>query len=279
MNEASRRAGRFALKTLSPIAQNKMARALLTGLDDFICATLGRGGGSGWDHKGQVTALAKLANVGNRPIILDVGANNGEFVTALHDLIGKHDGEYHLFEPATNVVPHLQQRIIQIPNCTIIKQVVSDVDGCKVFNQATVGSGLGSIYERHDTSIQSREWLKLELPSITLDTYIGRCGIEHIDILKIDVEGAELDVLNGATHALSSGMIDTIMFEFGSANLNSRTQFSDFWWLFKRHGYRIYRVIPGGRYYELEKLDDRDEYYRGPTNYIAKLIQSKKSSA
>lgn len=53
----------------------------------------------------------------------------------------------------------------------------------------------------------------------TGDTYLEERGIAHVDILKIDVEGAEMSVLHGFENTLARGAIDLVQFEYGAINL------------------------------------------------------------
>ena len=59
------------------------------------------------------------------------------------------------------------------------------------------------------------------------------------------------------------------MFEFGSANVNSRTFFRDFWDLLTGYGYRVERIIPGGGTPPSAATPRDLEYFRGATNYVA----------
>src|SRR6185369_426870 len=45
---------------------------------------------------------------------------------------------------------------------------------------------------------------EIRVPVVTLDGYVERKGIERVDLLKVDVEGAELLVFRGAHRLLSS---------------------------------------------------------------------------
>ena len=62
-----------------------------------------------------------------------------------------------------------------------------------------------------------------------LATFCATEGIEHIHFLKLDVEGHEVAVLRGAQGMLNRGAISMIQFEFGPANIYSRSYFYDFW--------------------------------------------------
>jgi hypothetical protein len=60
------------------------------------------------------------------------------------------------------------------------------------------------------------------------------------------VHGHELQALEGAAELLRAGRIRAIQFEFGGANVDSRTFFRDFWnLLYGRFGYSLYQILPG----------------------------------
>jgi len=54
-----------------------------------------------------------------------------------------------------------------------------------------------------------------EAPATTLDAFVAEHGIERVDLVKIDVEGAELSVLDGAKETLST-MRPKVVLEFNS---------------------------------------------------------------
>jgi FkbM family methyltransferase len=74
----------------------------------------------------------------------------------------------------------------------------------------------------------------------TLDRFCESSGIGHIDFLKIDTEGHELEVLKGGASMLSEDRIDIIQFEFNEMNVISRVFLRDFYELLT--GFDIYRL-------------------------------------
>lgn len=106
---------------------------------------------------------------------------------------------------------------------------------------------------------------------MAIDDVVEEHGLDHIDLLKIDVEGHELSVLKGALNNLQRGRVRALTFEFGSGNINSRTFFHDFWDLLTPLGFRIFRVLPTGRLMPIREYYEDCEYFRGVTNYIAVL--------
>src|SRR6202040_3126414 len=102
----------------------------------------------------------------------------------------------------------------------------------------------------------------------TLDDVVIEVGVTCIDLLKIDVEGHDLDVLKGSTKAMEQGLIKLVQFEFGGCNLDTRTTLQDFWYFFQDFNFVIGLVRPVGRIQILERYDEFYEQYR-TTNFVA----------
>lgn len=117
------------------------------------------------------------------------------------------------------------------------------------------------------TSIYSRlpEFMNHSVTSekIILDTLAKHAGEQCVDVLKIDVEGHEMAVLEGAGKKLSE--IGIIQFEFGESQLNSKNSFRDFWDVLKE--FRVFRCVVDGLYL-IPKYSHWLERY-GTSNFIA----------
>jgi hypothetical protein len=86
--------------------------------------------------------------------------------------------------------------------------------------------------------------LSRRVPVTTIDAYLEEEGWPHVALLKIDTEGHELRVLEGAAVALSRGLVDCIQFEFNEMNVISRSFLHDFRTLLSSH--RFFRLLPRG---------------------------------
>lgn len=87
-------------------------------------------------------------------------------------------------------------------------------------------------------------------PSISLDSFVKRLKIKKINIVKIDVEGAEYKVLHGMKNLISEKRIDYLLIEINeNIHLFGFTH-SDIFNILKNSGYKIYIFRDGG----LEKL-------------------------
>lgn len=86
-----------------------------------------------------------------------------------------------------------------------------------------------------------------------------------IDYVKIDVEGHELDVLEGFGELINK--IKLIQFEFGGCNIDTRTFFQDFWYFFQEKEFLLYRISPRGCR-QIKFYTPREENFI-TSNYIA----------
>jgi FkbM family methyltransferase len=88
---------------------------------------------------------------------------------------------------------------------------------------------------------------EIEVDCTTVDDFCSQRGITSIDVLKIDTEGHELAVLNGAMQMLSSGAVRFVFLEYNSI-LPSRPRPAVPWLLLRRcsnhWGSNLWPAIP-----------------------------------
>jgi FkbM family methyltransferase len=131
-------------------------------------------------------------------VCFDIGGNVGYFALLMSKAAAA--GSVHVFEP--------------IPmNATLVK-ANAELNGLSnvLVNNVAVGAEEGSAnfsisidsaYSSMRATGRIAEAQSIEVPLITLDNYIDRTGIRKVDIMKVDVEGAEDMVLVGASALLS----------------------------------------------------------------------------
>lgn len=231
----------------------------------------GQGAGAGWDAN-EVKVAARLIR-SEYPIVFDVGANNGKWSSELAKLLSP-EASFHLFECAPLFVDALAEVSRSIGRAVHVNAAISDRAGTALLHYPAkpgLGGGLGSLHARSDVCVPQIEYAQIEAPTIRLDSYADENGIQTIDLLKMDIEGHELYAMQGAERLFVERRVKAMTFEFGSANVNSRTFFRDFWNLLTSHGFNISRIIPGGRLRPVERYSETLEYFRGATNYAAVL--------
>lgn len=103
-------------------------------------------------------------------------------------------------------------------------------------------AGTNSLYRRHGLKSEQgqTEIIRMDI----LDDYCEREDIGQIDLLKIDVEGHELSVLQGSTRMLSQGRIKRIQFEYGGTFIDARILLKDMFELLTAYSFLLYKIYP-----------------------------------
>ena len=142
---------------------------------------------------------------------VDVGANIGLYTTALAQLVGP-GGHVLAFEADPRNVEQLKRNVGLNGfdrRVSIHEVAVMESDGTVEFNMRATGySGHGSVhrYEGHETSTS--------VPTVSLDTVLEAESIDEVALLKVDVEGADMDVYAGARRALKRQAFRYILAEW-----------------------------------------------------------------
>lgn len=108
-----------------------------------------------------------------------------------------------------------------------------------------------------------------EVNVLTLDS-CQQLAFVQPDLVKMDVEGHELEVLKGVTETLRS--VQVVQFEFGGRNIDSKTFFQDFYCFFRDYGFDIFRLQQRGLL-PAESYTQLDETF-ATTNYFAQRRQA-----
>ena len=219
------------------------------------------GNGGNFEDSGEKYAMQYVKSlIGNvdTPVLFDVGANRGDYAKEL--LKHYKDVEIHCFEPATATYKNLCN---QIQSDKVIKNNFGLSDSCteSVLYYDAQSDGLASMYKRQ--CVEHAETISIKLD--TLDHYCEERNIAHIHLLKLDIEGNELNALHGAKRMIEEGNIDIIQMEFGGCNIDSRTYFRDFWNLLSPR-YKVYRVLLDGEEEITEYGDILEVFFC--TNYL-----------
>jgi FkbM family methyltransferase len=260
------RLGKRVAPALARVANMQRTRNPTRLLAIYLDILQGKGSGTGWDMTGEVSAaLAFLRDVAD-PVIVDIGANEGEWTRGIWQEL--HRGRYYAYEPQQACGARLTN--LPVPGLTLIQSAVSDRVGQINLYSDFAGSGLASFYQRAETYFDSPTQVEL-VPVTIVDEELKAQGLDHVDFMKIDVEGAELQVLKGAQHSLQTRAIHSFSFEFGSANIYSRVFFREIWDIVADHSYSLWRIAPGGRLIPIPAYREDLEHFRGVSNYIASV--------
>ena len=176
-------------------------------------------------------------------VALDIGANVG--VWSLLAIEAHPDGCVHAFEPvpalATQLRDHVAMNGIRPGGIvTNVTAVAAETGVAAFFVNHTTNTGASSLYHR---PVDSNE---ISVDVITLDAYAARAGLDRIDMLKVDVEGAEISVFTGARRLLSRDDAPAVFFEIDARLCGKAgTTTTDVKRLLIGHGYTIFRCRGG----------------------------------
>jgi FkbM family methyltransferase len=210
------------------------------------------------EHSGELAVLEKLAPRLRDAVIVDVGANRGQYAAAAMRLVAPR--VLHCFEPSSAAFDQLKT----IPGIQAHNLALGETSGDARLFSAEPGATIASLLPLR-FPIRPFAGVNDETVSVTtLDEFCAEHGIATIGLLKIDVEGAELGVLKGARAMLERGAIRFVQFEFGEGHIDARTYLRDFFDLLD--GFDFFRVIPSGLF-RVEYSPEIEVF--APINYLA----------
>lgn len=229
--------------------------------------------GDGSVNEGEIWVLnyikERLGNNGSL-VVFDVGANNGHYSAEVIKRFGQNLRLY-AFEPARETHGLLTKCLSSHDNAECLNFGLSDHEASTTLYSFASQSGLSSVYDRSlfnqpGSNGNHYNKRKEDIQLRTLDSFCRERKIERISLLKIDVEGHELKVLQGAAGLIESGAIDFIQFEFGGTNVDSRIFLRDFFEVLQPN-YSLHRILRNGLW-SIEPYAERDEIFL-LSNYLA----------
>ena len=234
-------------KILSRLEGKKRFQKFFESLFHFSLRGMNYGNGVDFEKSGELNVLSYINNKFKEEksiIIFDVGGNLGNYAKTLSQFFNS-KATIHSFEPSKNTFELFKETTRGLENIIPNNFGLSDDESNKIIYSNGTGSGLASIYHRNldhlGISMDMQESIKLS----TIDSYCRINNIERINFLKLDIEGHELNALNGAKKMIEDGKIDIIQFEFGGCNIDSGTYFQNFFYLLKDK-YMLYRILKDG---------------------------------
>lgn len=144
-----------------------------------------------YEHK-KAKTFAGHVNPGDA--VFDIGANVGFYTVLAAKRVGTH-GDVTAFEPLPRNIDFLRQHVDlnNLTNVTVVQAAVAESDGTNRF------STFEGFLEGHLVDEGG-----IEVETVSLDAFVESGTGRSPDVMKIDVEGAELEVLKGASDVLAS---------------------------------------------------------------------------
>lgn len=152
----------------------------------------------------EFSIRCKLMEHKNISLVLDVGANSGQYVSSLRKQ--GYSGKILSFEPLAEEFAQLSKNASQDPNWDCKQMALGSYNGLCEMNRAgnSYSSSILPMLDRHVSNAPDSAYVGKETASIARLDSLGQETIGEKDriYLKIDTQGYELEVLKGAERML-----------------------------------------------------------------------------
>ncbi len=212
----------------------------------------------------EFKALKKLIH--ENDLVFDVGANIGLHSTMFGRWVGK-NGIVYAFEPVPQTYDFLcetlalnKSRNVRPQNIGLLEK--SGVVQMNIFDKAYSGwNSFGCPTFDNISPIG-----KIDVATDTIDNFCNKNNISKINFMKVDVEGFEKNVFNGAKQMLGNGMIDYLSFEISKIPLKgSGAKAKEIFDILSSFGYKSYKFNSLNDCFD-GPFSDSEEFY---DNYYA----------
>jgi len=175
-------------------------------------------------------ALKQLLNTGDQLQIIDVGANRGQSIHLYKKTFT--NPKISAFEPSDEVFRKLVKKCKNLENVNLFNFGLGEYKSLATFYESALDETSTFAYPNTKSSyfrlkafillINEKSMFREKLVQIeTLDNFMENQSIQRVDLLKIDVEGFELQVLKGAQKSLHAGKVFAIQMERHEDNMRS----------------------------------------------------------
>ena len=205
----------------------------------------------------------------NKSVIFDVGANIGKYSRYILERC-QPDCSVYCFEPSPTTFLQLKANLGSFENAHCVNIGLGKSNEETTLFNNEVNTAHASLFPR-DMSHWGPKYVLDKVESVvitTLDQFCQNNKIERIDFLKIDVEGFEYNLLQGAEKMLMNRRIAHLQFEMGVCAVDAKYFFKDIYLLLAKN-YDIYRILKNGLY-PIENYNEQLEVFL-TTNYLSVL--------
>jgi FkbM family methyltransferase len=199
---------RWPLSLIPPDTKVRILRGPIRGMK----WVKGAGPNAYWIGTYEVVRMREFADALKQgDVVYDVGANVGIYSLNASFQVGN-SGWVYAFEPLERNLNYLRQHLAlnDLQNCTVLETAICNTEGTLAFSAADRQPSMGRLSPSGEIAV----------PSTTLDICVyGEQRLRPPNVLKIDVEGAEFEVLSGATRSITE-FHPTIFLEVHGAELH-----------------------------------------------------------
>ena len=218
---------------------------------------------------GEVNLIRGLIREGD--VVFDVGANCGNWTRAVLD--HTQPKKIFAFEPLPSVAEAFK-RNIDNHAVSLYELALFHTQGISSFyyypraEDTCEDGALSSLYRRSRAErVFDLQGYEINVFTQALDVFCAEHHVDHIHFLKIDSEGAECDILQGARGLLQAQKIDFIQFEYGHTYTDSNRTLKEVYDYLTQFGYILFKVHRDGIVHVKQWEDWMENFYQ--SNYLA----------
>lgn len=230
----------------------------------YIMLQQGFGAGGSLASSGEHGVLKLISRPD--PVVFDVGAHVGDYTGLILEAFPA--GKVVAFEPSAVHFEKLRDAYGRDDRVQLFNFGLGESACQRSLYKDSEVSGLASFAQRRLDHYNIKMDIVEEVSVKVLDDVVSDLSISFIDLLKIDVEGFELGVLKGGEKSLRSGVVQLVQFEFGGTQLDTHTNFQDYFYFFNDLGMSIGIIRPDGSIHPLNRYRELYDFY-GASNFVA----------
>jgi len=162
-----------------------------------------------------------IKNLKEGMVVFDIGANIGFYTKLFAEIVNK-KGHVFAFEPSHEAAKKINDIQLLFPNITLLENVVGEKNGTInfVIDKNDPSSVANKVFSEKSNNPTISKLAKKEM--VTLDSICEKYKVPNL--IKIDVEGYELNVLKGATKTLLNKKLKHLFIEIHFSELQNMGQ-------------------------------------------------------
>ena len=200
------------------------------------------------------TEIVDILKTQKKIVIFDVGCFKGVFSRKVLNLIKQKKSTFYLFDINKNTKNYISD-LISMKNINFNEIALSDKNGTANYNFnrffESSGSSLSPLFRKDSKWVLSRKILlkillqntesytQFMVKTITLDSFVKKNKIKSIDILKVDIDGSELEFLKGAKNTLKKNKVKLILIEINDKKSTFYKKEKNITKMFKSNNYHL----------------------------------------
>lgn len=188
-------------------------------------------------NRHEVETIAQLDQlVAPGMTMLDIGAHVGYYSRRYARFVGE-NGRIFAFEPHPRTFAALQYNVRQLPQVTAVQLALAEQEGSAELHDYLMMSASGSLHydesmvalqksQTHDTDIAPRIGHTFSAQTFTVrttpvDDFLAQQGIKQVNLVKMDIEGAEIGALRGMKRTIVNSPHLVLIMEYNPQALKA----------------------------------------------------------